>query len=62
MARRNSQRVHIDLPPAAMERLRKLMQEIEASSYGEVVRQALLTYEEALAKRRQLIQVEVPSK
>jgi len=42
---RDVTRVQLDMPPKAMERLHALKTKTEASSYGEVVRNALKLYE-----------------
>lgn len=45
-------RVQLELPQPSMDRLRKLKQATEASSYAEVVRNALKAYESLLNKRK----------
>lgn len=42
---RSTTRVQLELPPQAMERLQRLKDKTEASSYAEVIRNALRLYE-----------------
>ncbi len=42
---RGTTRVQLELPPPAMERLQRLKDKTEASSYAEVIRNALRLYE-----------------
>lgn len=41
-------RVQLDMPPKSMERLKRLRERTEASSYAEVIRDALRLYEFAI--------------
>lgn len=42
---KNSTRVQLELPDASYQRLKKLQEKTEASSYAEVIRNALRLYE-----------------
>ena len=42
---RATTRVHLEMPPQAMERLQKLKDRTEAASYAEVIRNALRLFE-----------------
>ncbi len=42
-------RVQIDLPPTAIQRLKELREKTDAASYAEVVKRALVLYEEVLS-------------
>ena len=46
--KRGSRRVQLDLPPRAMQRLTDLKEETEASTYAEVIRNALKLYATAI--------------
>lgn len=48
--KRNTQRVQIDLPSRSMSRLKDLKDLTEASSYTEVVKEALRLYEDTIAR------------
>lgn len=56
------QRVTIDLPPMSMARLHRLRGVTEASSFGEVIRAALLVYEEGVFERAAKIKAEAGRK
>ena len=43
--KRDVKRVQIDMPPASLERMQKLVKLTEASSYAEVIRNSLRLYE-----------------
>jgi len=45
---RSTTRVQLEMPPQAMERLQKLKDRTEASSYAEVIRSALRVFEALL--------------
>ncbi len=59
---KGSTRVQLDLPPKSMERLTKLKEQTESTSYAEVFRNALRLYEamynEAAAGRKFYISTE----
>lgn len=51
MSNRTTTRVQIELPPSSMNRLKILREKTEASSYSEVLKNALQLYEAIIAEK-----------
>lgn len=52
MTEKMTTRVQVELPQPSMNRLKKLRDDVEATSYAEVIKNALRLYEELVAQEK----------